>query len=307
MGMTSGSRVHTDPKAADSARVINALAYTVGRELVFSYGRYLPQTASGQKLIAHELTHVVQQAGSDPGIQAQTVLEEGKSTGIRSKATANKAISSFKPEVVHKISRKEIQCHKGDLVAYTGGQSGYLEVIQAGKSIYVSHAVSGHLGHGENEPGEGPIPSGRYNLHPGIQRPTVARIQSGVCGANGISSGYQEITSTDSSPCQGDHYCNVPCPTPSNSSQKCFTPQDCWGPMRIKIEGSATVVTPSGKTTVRDGFYLHGGNPSDAVSSGCIKTLDNGIFPEIRKLTGLKGSVPLCVGSVCDRLSKNTK
>jgi hypothetical protein len=69
--------------------------------------------------------------------------------------------------------------------------------------------------------------------------------------------------------------------------------------MRIKIEGSQRVTTPAGQRVVRSGFYIHGGNPKDAVSSGCIKSLDNGVFPEIRKLTGVKGAVPLCVGSVC--------
>ncbi len=69
--------------------------------------------------------------------------------------------------------------------------------------------------------------------------------------------------------------------------------------MRIKIEGSKAVVTPEGTRVTRDGFFIHGGNPKDAVSSGCIKSLDNGVFAEIRKLTGVKGAVPLCVGTTC--------
>lgn len=54
-------RVHTDSRAADSARAVDALAYTVGREVVFGAGRYAPKTSAGQRLLAHELTHVVQQ------------------------------------------------------------------------------------------------------------------------------------------------------------------------------------------------------------------------------------------------------
>lgn len=57
----SGVRVHTDVKAAESARAVNALAYTVGRDLVFGVGQYMPETNKGRKLIAHELAHVVQQ------------------------------------------------------------------------------------------------------------------------------------------------------------------------------------------------------------------------------------------------------
>jgi len=53
--------VHTDVKADESARAINALAYTVGGELVFRAGLYQPATSEGRKLVAHELTHLVQQ------------------------------------------------------------------------------------------------------------------------------------------------------------------------------------------------------------------------------------------------------
>src|SRR5258707_2748065 len=57
-------RVHTDEQAERSAHSVNALAYTVGRDVVFGTGQYTPETMSGKKLIAHELTHVVQQ-GND--------------------------------------------------------------------------------------------------------------------------------------------------------------------------------------------------------------------------------------------------
>jgi len=54
-------RLHTDAKAAESARAVNALAYTVGRDIVFDSGRYAPQRRAGRALLAHELTHVLQQ------------------------------------------------------------------------------------------------------------------------------------------------------------------------------------------------------------------------------------------------------
>ena len=59
----SGVRVHADAQAAASARAVNALAYTVGPDLVFGAGRYAPSSADGRRLLAHELTHVVQQTG----------------------------------------------------------------------------------------------------------------------------------------------------------------------------------------------------------------------------------------------------
>ena len=56
-------RVHADAAAEVSVRDVNAHAYTVGRDVVFGSGQYAPETAAGRHLIAHELTHVVQQTG----------------------------------------------------------------------------------------------------------------------------------------------------------------------------------------------------------------------------------------------------
>jgi len=53
-------RVHTDSRAAESARAVNALAYTVGSEIAFATGQYAPQTSTGARLLAHELAHTVQ-------------------------------------------------------------------------------------------------------------------------------------------------------------------------------------------------------------------------------------------------------
>ncbi|MBE9571485.1 MAG: DUF4157 domain-containing protein [Proteobacteria bacterium] len=61
----SGVRVHTDAKAAESAQAVNAMAYTVGSDVVFRSQQYAPRTNGGRKLLAHELTHVVQQAGGE--------------------------------------------------------------------------------------------------------------------------------------------------------------------------------------------------------------------------------------------------
>jgi hypothetical protein len=55
-------RVHTDARAAESAQAVQAIAYTFGRSVVFGIGQYTPKTIAGRKLIAHELTHVLQQS-----------------------------------------------------------------------------------------------------------------------------------------------------------------------------------------------------------------------------------------------------
>ena len=71
-GATFGAvRVHTDASAQRSAEAVNALAYTVGHHIAFGLGQYAPATASGRQLLAHELTHVVQQRGSGAVLQRQ--------------------------------------------------------------------------------------------------------------------------------------------------------------------------------------------------------------------------------------------
>ena len=59
-------RVHTDSRAGQMSKDLNAKAFTSGRDIYFGAGRYAPATSSGKRLLAHELTHVVQQGGSTP-------------------------------------------------------------------------------------------------------------------------------------------------------------------------------------------------------------------------------------------------
>ncbi len=61
----SNVRVHTDRPAADSAAELQARAYTVGSNVFFGRSEYSPDSGEGRKLLAHELTHVVQQDGAD--------------------------------------------------------------------------------------------------------------------------------------------------------------------------------------------------------------------------------------------------
>ena len=71
----SNVRVHANGHAAETARAINARAFTVGREVVFGSGEYAPGTKGGQHLLAHELAHVVQQRNNKPeGCVAQRRL-----------------------------------------------------------------------------------------------------------------------------------------------------------------------------------------------------------------------------------------
>jgi hypothetical protein len=59
-------RVHADARAADTARAVQAQAYTIGGDIVFGPGRYAPESDAGKRLLAHELVHTIQQGASTP-------------------------------------------------------------------------------------------------------------------------------------------------------------------------------------------------------------------------------------------------
>ncbi|MGI5518764.1 eCIS core domain-containing protein [Streptomyces sp. CA-106131] len=69
-------RVHADATAAASADAVDALAYTVGRDVVFAQGRYQPDQVQGRRLLAHELAHVAQQGQIAVGPDAELRIGE---------------------------------------------------------------------------------------------------------------------------------------------------------------------------------------------------------------------------------------
>lgn len=80
-------RIHTGPHAAESARQVNALAYTVGHDVVFGDGQYSPGTPPGQRLLAHELAHVVQQGTAGPGSATPVAKLQRQTGGTHPKIT----------------------------------------------------------------------------------------------------------------------------------------------------------------------------------------------------------------------------
>jgi hypothetical protein len=99
-------RVHDGARAAESARAINAQAYTSGSEIVFGSGAFAPDTDAGAKLLTHELTHVVQQSrstGSEIGS-----LGSGP-TAIAAEAEAEQMASNKVNSVTQRYSEAPIQ------------------------------------------------------------------------------------------------------------------------------------------------------------------------------------------------------
>jgi hypothetical protein len=85
-------RVHTDARAAESARAVQALAWTGGRDIAFAEGRYQPESGSGRRLLAHELAHVVQQGSG--GAAPPDRLGPAESPQEREAEAAAEAVAS---------------------------------------------------------------------------------------------------------------------------------------------------------------------------------------------------------------------
>src|SRR4051812_13026167 len=91
-------RVHADAQASETARAMDAAAYTVGSQIAFAQGRYQPGTAAGRRLLAHELAHVAQQRNASvPG----TLLEVGKPSDAAERA----ADAAAQHALVHATTR----------------------------------------------------------------------------------------------------------------------------------------------------------------------------------------------------------
>ena len=97
----SDVRIHQGGNAAESARAVNAHAYTIGSDVVFDSGKYDPSSPAGQRTLAHELTHVIQQrngdvSGSDIG-GGLAVSDPSDRYEQAASATADRVMSSGAP------------------------------------------------------------------------------------------------------------------------------------------------------------------------------------------------------------------
>lgn len=111
----SSVRIHDDARAAESSRAVNALAYTVGRNVVFGLGQYAPQTNEGQKLLAHELTHVVQQK-DQARASDYTILPSNSSAEQEADEASGFVVTGRTPQISQSMS--------GSQIGRTGKQGG---------------------------------------------------------------------------------------------------------------------------------------------------------------------------------------
>jgi hypothetical protein len=108
-------RIHTDARAAASARAVGAQAYTVGHNVVFGAGRYAPHSSAGQRLLAHELTHVVQQRGE------RAVLRRAPDYDKMSIDQLRKLVSGGDKAAVEALQNRYHAMSNGQLAQYAKG------------------------------------------------------------------------------------------------------------------------------------------------------------------------------------------
>jgi hypothetical protein len=115
----SGVRLHTDTQAADMNRQLNARAFTHGQDIYLGAGNYAPGTSAGQHLLAHELTHVVQQSG--PAIQRQYQARPASGSLLAQPAAPRASAGTSA------IARKTIQRFSEHKLFYGADAEAYLD------------------------------------------------------------------------------------------------------------------------------------------------------------------------------------
>lgn len=131
-------RVHTDSKANSVARSINARAFTLGQDIVFSSGQYVPGSSKGQHLLAHELTHVIQQKNTS-GLSRKMIRrrelrgEDFPWQGV----VANASWVWFRKHPNMAESSKKRALKKGTEIEITGKSGNWLKVKYNGVDGYM--------------------------------------------------------------------------------------------------------------------------------------------------------------------------
>ncbi len=112
----SGVKIHTGSNAEQLAKSLNARAFTLGRNIVFGAGQYSPETSAGKHLMAHELTHVMQQRGNSL---------ENQEKGIKNEKVRKKAVSHTTPLIQRRfVNRGRTATDRVWWAGGTGAQGG---------------------------------------------------------------------------------------------------------------------------------------------------------------------------------------
>jgi len=310
-------RVHADQQASDSAKRVNAKAYTVGRDIAFGAGEYAPTSSEGTRLLAHELTHVVQNGPTPASFQPREgELRIGEnSSQIEEQAVSSESLpatvlsvsqrSRFGASVLRKptvVGKKQFNTKKrpafkrinskfngrelelfgdGQIIFRVAGKSGRPELVAKERV----EECDGSLGDiYMNNPryqaySHGTIPEGTYTFDPR----TLVTYSNEEQKAILESSNNEFIDVHTRRPIKGD-----------------------WGAGRVLLNPSVVeVVGCSKESSKRDGFFIHGGVREG--SGGCIDIGNDGINRLAEFISGYVAPIQIDVTYETPEASQFTK
>ncbi len=164
----SSVRIHSDHPAAGSAQDVNALAYTIGRDVVFAPGQYTPHTQSGQRLLAHELAHVVQQSSAQAGGTLQRQTPRAAPVDANAQRIIDLAQDTSRP-----ISERAVAVVRAIIDQYFPGDASKVSAITYGTSRHTGLDTT-YVGRGASTTGS--IDVAEEFVTNTVQRPFARRV-----------------------------------------------------------------------------------------------------------------------------------
>lgn len=304
-------RIHTNNQAAEAAHAVNARAFTLGRDVVFGRGQFAPRTSKGLSLLAHELTHVVQQSSShnspasSPGKITQPDSMQTQASETQTHYLAQQLVSknSINPIVPDQRATQYLQKATaiGTRVTHPTGSTNPHRSITAefdGREFIVSG-------------------SGRELLRTSAQsgRPyTVRPADATRCGGSANDSYLNNpryVGVADNGPIpEGEYQFRATEMTTFSLAEQAqmltggsFTDPfgrslhgGDWGAGRVALHKIRVLPSPMrgcGNTATRSGFFLHGGIMPG--SSGCIDIGNSAFNSLVSLLSGYRNRVIVTV------------
>jgi uncharacterized protein DUF4157 len=254
----SNVRVHTDTRAQETADSIGARAFTSGNDIGFGSGEYSPESHEGQRLLAHELTHVVQQQESGTStLQRKDKKKDEEKGNEKPPAQSGSGATRYK--------QIRMRFNGSELIVYGDGAELFRYGASSGRPIMISEKDARECG---GDPrldtymsprfagieDHGPIPEGVFQFQPPQIQPFTTGEQLSLLWG-GIA-GKQQVTVQGHAMHPGD-----------------------WGAGRVPLNKVRIEGASCGNPHKRHSFFLHGGLL--AGSSGCIDI--GGSFDELRR------------------------
>lgn len=316
-------RLHTDEKASESARSVNALAYTVGQQIVFDSGHFNPRTLTGQTLLAHELVHTIQQGKQSPATTHLRLEDAQAGAEQEADAVAQQVVqgSPVGSPVDSPVGLPQPQARISQTLQRQRRRSRSTTVSAPRVGTRFTHAAGSRSPYrritGEFDGREFVLKGDGTELmrveaasgRPVAVRPADIRACGGASGET-YKNNPRYVGIADYGPIPEGQYqfqaTQLATFTSTEQAQFTFGGQFTdpfgapmhggdWGAGRVPLQKIR--VSPAsrgcGNTSRRSGFYLHGG--SLAGSSGCIDVGNAGIAAILPHLEGYRRQIVVSV------------